>query len=260
MKENPPESSEEMSIDDLAALSGTTTRTIRYYQAKGLLLRPRRVGRVAYYGSEHHARLTMIEELKSRGLTLRAIKDLVRHAGSGNEPLEAWLELDALRGSWSKDAPQSFSRDELVAFLEKDDPATINRLVEAGLIELDHSGGDRRYRVEAPTLLGHALELEQAGVALDISSEVHRILQSHFRSAVQSVLGLLESRRGCGFGSSDSPQDMERAIAAMVPAGDSNVIRQIFSHSVEAGVSEWLAEQAPKEIGKRQRQRRQKKS
>ena len=62
--------------------------------------------------------------------------------------------------------------------------------------------------------------------------------------------------RGCGFGSSESPDDMERAIAAMVPAGDSNVIRQIFSRSVEQGIAQWLEEQAPKELGKRRRNKR----
>ena len=66
------------SIDELAASTGVSTRTIRYYQARALLPKPEREGRVAYYEQAHAERLKMIEELKSRGLTLRAIKDLVR--------------------------------------------------------------------------------------------------------------------------------------------------------------------------------------
>jgi len=256
MEEKSETVSQEMTIDELAAVSGASTRTIRYYQAKGLLRRPSRCGRVAHYDEEHRDRLVMIEELKSRGLTLRAIKDLVRHSGMSNEPLEAWLELDRLRGCWSKDAPRALTREELNGMIGREDASTINRLVDAGIVELDPSGGDRRYVVDAPTLLGHALELEAAGVALDISAEVHEVLQRHFRSAVRDVLALLESRRGCGFGSSESPDDMERAIAAMVPAGDSNVIRQIFSRSVEQGIAQWLEEQAPKELGKRRRNKR----
>src|SRR5690606_19593317 len=42
-----------MTIDELAAQTGVPTRTIRFYQARGALMRPEIRGRVAYYGDAH---------------------------------------------------------------------------------------------------------------------------------------------------------------------------------------------------------------
>jgi MerR HTH family regulatory protein len=52
----------ELTIDELAADSRIPSRTIRFYQQKGVLLPPVIKGRVAYYGPRHKERL----ELKPR--------------------------------------------------------------------------------------------------------------------------------------------------------------------------------------------------
>src|SRR5712692_8214595 len=64
-------------VEQLAATSGVSVDTIRFYQARGLLSPPRREGRVAYYGPEHVERLARIRSLQSRGLTLATIRRLV---------------------------------------------------------------------------------------------------------------------------------------------------------------------------------------
>src|ERR1700728_2599145 len=60
-------------IDDLAALTRVPSRTIRFYQAKGVLPRPELRGRVAYYGPAHVQRLELIASLQDRGLRIDAI-------------------------------------------------------------------------------------------------------------------------------------------------------------------------------------------
>ena len=40
-------------IDELAAASHVPSRTIRFYQSKGVLMAPQIKGRVAFYGDEH---------------------------------------------------------------------------------------------------------------------------------------------------------------------------------------------------------------
>jgi DNA-binding transcriptional MerR regulator len=72
-----------LTVDALARLAGTTTRTVRAYQTKGLLPPPRKIGRVAYYGPEHLARLQLIERLLARGFLLSAIGDLLRASEQG---------------------------------------------------------------------------------------------------------------------------------------------------------------------------------
>lgn len=60
-------------LAELAAASGVTPRTIRYYIAEGLLPPPVGAGPAAAYTVAHRARLALIERLKGRALSLRAI-------------------------------------------------------------------------------------------------------------------------------------------------------------------------------------------
>ncbi|MHB8466390.1 MAG: MerR family transcriptional regulator [Acidimicrobiales bacterium] len=69
---------ERMRVEQLAAATGLSVDTIRYYQARGLLDPPDREGRVAWYGRGHVDRLQRIRELATRGLTLTIIGRLLR--------------------------------------------------------------------------------------------------------------------------------------------------------------------------------------
>lgn len=64
----------ELSLADLAAESGLTERTIRYYISRGLLEGPARGGRGAYYTAEHAKRLREIRKGQQDGLTLVEIE------------------------------------------------------------------------------------------------------------------------------------------------------------------------------------------
>ena len=54
-----------LTIDELAAQVGVPTRTIRFYQARGALMRPEIRGRVAYYG-DAHVEVVNAQPLKDR--------------------------------------------------------------------------------------------------------------------------------------------------------------------------------------------------
>ena len=66
----------ELSLADLAAESGVTERTIRYYISRGLLEGPARGGRDAFYTNEHLKRLRAIQQHQKQGLTLTEIERL----------------------------------------------------------------------------------------------------------------------------------------------------------------------------------------
>src|SRR5690606_31465250 len=76
----------EYTVDEVARLTGTTVRTIRWYQSEGLLPSPRRSGRVAIYDGEHVARLESIRDLQAHGLTLTAIRRLLDRAPGSAAP------------------------------------------------------------------------------------------------------------------------------------------------------------------------------
>ena len=79
--------SEEFSLRELAARTGVSARTIRYYIARGLLPPPLAAGRHARYGREHEQRLRQIQEGRRRGCSLAEMGGrLPLREGAGPEP------------------------------------------------------------------------------------------------------------------------------------------------------------------------------
>jgi len=69
--------SQEMTIDELAALSGASTRTIRYYEELGLVEPMERTnGGFRRYCEDQLRRLQIIQGLKCLGFDLEQVRDL----------------------------------------------------------------------------------------------------------------------------------------------------------------------------------------
>jgi DNA-binding transcriptional MerR regulator len=100
-------------VDELAARAGVTVRTIRFYSTRGLLpppvIGPRRVGR---YGSEHLARLALIEELQHQGMTLAAIERYLEQLPPDVNAHDLAIHR-ALVATWSPDSVERLTRAEL---------------------------------------------------------------------------------------------------------------------------------------------------
>jgi DNA-binding transcriptional MerR regulator len=72
-----------LTVDELAQRSGLPTSTLRLYRQRGLLPAPALEGRVGYFDDSHLARLRQIGELRDRGFSLAAIKDLLEGWDNG---------------------------------------------------------------------------------------------------------------------------------------------------------------------------------
>lgn len=79
-------------ISQLAELAGVTPRTIRYYTAEGLLLRPEARGQYALYSGDHLLRLHLIARLKAAYLPLGEIKARIEQLDA--EQIRALLAED----------------------------------------------------------------------------------------------------------------------------------------------------------------------
>ncbi|BDI31108.1 hypothetical protein CCAX7_31590 [Capsulimonas corticalis] len=77
----------EWTLSELAAETGLTPRTIRYYISRGLMDGPRGAGRAATYDARHRERLREIQQLQSEG---RMLAELAQGAGGGAPAPEAW--------------------------------------------------------------------------------------------------------------------------------------------------------------------------
>ncbi|MBC9718719.1 heavy metal-responsive transcriptional regulator [Streptomyces sp. TRM66268-LWL] len=76
-----------MRIGDLAARSGLTTKTIRFYEQVGLLPEPPRTsGGYRDYPDEAATRLAFVREAQGAGLTLAEIRSILTLRDSGQVP------------------------------------------------------------------------------------------------------------------------------------------------------------------------------
>ncbi|MFJ6389135.1 MerR family transcriptional regulator [Streptomyces sp. NPDC091972] len=157
-------------IEDLAHLSGTTVRTIRAYQDRGLLPRPERRGRANIYTDAHLARLRQISDLLDRGYGLASIKELLEAYDSGRG-LGGILGLVAeVDGPWTDEETVRVSRAELDArFGGTPDEAAVAEAVELGVLE-PVPGDEDSFLVPSPQELAVAVELHAAGVPLSAIS------------------------------------------------------------------------------------------
>ncbi|WP_107421404.1 MerR family transcriptional regulator [Streptomyces nanshensis] len=167
-------------IEDLARHSGTTVRTIRAYQDRGLLPRPGRRGRANVYDDAHLTRLRQISALLERGYTLASIKEL----------LEAWDEgrglsgvlglVSEVEGPWTDEEPERLTRaelDELFGGSAEHSTDAVAEAAELGvLVPLLERPGE--YLVPSPQELSVAAELHRAGVPLLALTEHLRELRA----------------------------------------------------------------------------------
>jgi DNA-binding transcriptional MerR regulator len=219
----------EHTIDDLAAISGVPSRTIRFYQSKGVLPRPELKGRVAYYGPAHVDRLKLIASLQDRGLRIDGIRELMARIDKGELDVNEWLGLDAqLQVAWASDEPRTVSEAELLEITGPARPGQLAALIRARLIERH----GKVFLIHTPALLEVAVKLEAAGLDLEITHGAAEILRKHLgRAAGELAEHFLEHARE-GFGRNAEVADLAAAFQALRPMG-LEAVRVIFAQEME---------------------------
>lgn len=238
-------------LAELAAESGVSERTIRYYQSEHLISRPSKHGRDAVYSDEHLERLTLIGELRDRGLTLQSIRALVT-TDSPTRTVAEWLGVDAtLSAPWSDDRPRTYTQDELVDDVAQygvDRPGVIGELQDHGYATAQPDG---TWLVPSPALLHHALALRQAGIDLDVSAQLRDLLRRRLAKGVDDAVKLLVERTGAGFAGRASPEELATAIGALRPIARETT-SVILAQEVERALAS-LVETGPQTLGQRRR-------
>jgi DNA-binding transcriptional MerR regulator len=224
----------DLTIDDLAREAGIPSRTVRFYQTKGLLPRPEMRGRVAHYGPAHVERLRLIAQLQDRGLKIKAIHELLGRVERGETRLEEWLGLeDRLREPWAGDESRIVNTEELAALAGDLRPGRLADLVRHGLVA--RRGGS--FLVPSLALLQLALRLETAGVDLDTVAGLQRTLRKRLSRTAEELAEPFLSRRA------------RKATAGHAPAlGDVllelrpialEAVRLVFAQEMERVLREW---------------------
>ncbi|MBI2391457.1 MAG: MerR family transcriptional regulator [Deltaproteobacteria bacterium] len=185
-----------LTIDELAAASRIPSRTIRFYQSKGVLGSPTVRGRVAYYGPQHLERLKLIAQLQDRGLRIDAIRALTTRIDKGELDVAEWLGLDAeFRAPWGDDRPRTMTEAELLELAgEARRDGLIADLVRHELVQRQ----GEVYLVSSPALLLLSVRLEAVGIAIPVAAAATKILEKHLSRASRELSDFILERARTG--------------------------------------------------------------
>lgn len=180
-------------VEQLAAASGVSVDTIRFYQGRGLLPAPERRGRLALYGSGHLQALRRIQALARAGFTLEQIRRL-RAEDEGREPparAGRGTRDPLLAALTRKVGARRYNRAELAA--ASGIPEALLATVEAGgLLQPVVVDGEARYGESDLGMCRAALALFGAGFPLQ---ELLALAAEHARgveSVVERAIDLFE--------------------------------------------------------------------
>ena len=217
---------DELTIDELAAATHVPSRTIRFYQARGALMAPTIVGRVAHYGEAHKKRLELIAQLQDKGLRIDAIRDLCTAIDRGDVDIGEWLGVEVeLAASWANDQSRTVTDTELHELAGSRRPGLLADLCRAKITERK---GDVFF-VPSPALLSLAMRLEAAGVDLETSAELAALLRKHLKRAVEDIVSVFVSRAHAGV---VDARDPKKVFQALRPASI-EAVRVIFGREME---------------------------
>jgi DNA-binding transcriptional MerR regulator len=235
----------EHTIDDLASISHVPSRTIRFYQSKGVLPKPIIRGRVAFYGQPHLERLQLIASLQDRGLRIEAIRELVSRIDKGEVDIGEWLGLDAqLQQPWANDEPRTVTEDELYELAGRRRAGLLNDLVRGELVE-------RRgnvFFVPSPALLSIATRLEAAGIPIGEVVKAKNILEKYVGRAARELTELVVSNAG------SADVDQAKTIEELRPLAMEGV-RVIFAQAMQAELREIATSGRSAKVARRRRSR-----
>src|SRR5690242_9961146 len=207
-------SSNDLTIEQLAAKTGMSVRNIRAHQARGLLAPPEVRMRVGYYGPEHLAQLQQIRELQDEGFNLNGIKRLLEdQQGTAERLLQFKRTLAPPR---SEEAPQRLTLGQLSRRFAVDPiegPEILARALRLGILTQTDDG---RYAVSTPSLLELGDEVVGHGISLDAALSVLEDIERHSDSVSRSFVKLFLAEVWKPFAQADMPPERWPEIEAAV--------------------------------------------
>ncbi len=214
-------------VEELAAATGTSVDTIRYYQHRGLLEAPAREGRVAYYDDAHVERLQRIRQLKEQGLSLATIGRLLSGAiHPADAALVTAVAESGTRGGMTL-AEVASETGVAIPLLES--------LIKEGLLVPEDPEADRPYGNNDVAAVRAGLTLLDAGVPLSRLLELGRRHNAAMDQVAEEAVAIFdEFVRQPARDDQDPERARERVTEAfdrLLPAA-SALVRQSFERAL----------------------------
>jgi len=181
-------------IDELAHVSGTPSRTIRFYNTQGLLPPPTLRGRVAYYDDEHVMVLQIIKDLKEQqNLPLETIKEMLEiRAKHGEVQMNLALKQRLQRSLIGR---QEVQLSKVTLMQQTGIPEQrIDELTEQNLLFPIQTENGPAYSSDDILLLELYEHLEQLGLPIALPSLVRFQLRQLVRSEIAALEQYMQPR------------------------------------------------------------------
>jgi DNA-binding transcriptional MerR regulator len=234
-------------VDELAVRGGVSVDTVRFYQSKGLLPRPERDGRVAWYGDAHVERLARIRELKEAGFSLAMIGRVLEGELDASEEALAIAIVGPLSGD--EHATGSSLTLEQLARRTEVSPTLLEALAREGLLTPRGTEEDPRYAESDVEAVRAGLALLEAGVPLSELLDLARRHDAAMRATAEHAVDLFARfvRDPVRAEAASEGEAAERTVAAlheMLPAA-SALVGHHFQRQVLAAARARLEDGGP---------------
>ena len=200
-----------LTVEQLAYETGMSVRNIRNHQSRGLLPPPEVRARVGYYGPAHVARLRLIQEMQSEGFKLSAISRLIGEHGADADRFVGLRQ--AVTAPFATEAPEVYSREELVEKFGADDDKLLDKAQKLGLlVDL----GEERFEAPSPALLRAAEEVLAMGIELPAALAAIEKLNRNAQSSARAFVDLFVENVWKPFDDAGRPEEgWDEIIAAI---------------------------------------------
>ncbi len=203
----------QLTIAELAARTGISVRTIRFYAGMTLIPPPEVRGRLGLYDERHVARLELVRDLQGLGFTLAAIEGYLARIPMDRSPEDLALHR-ALLAPWLPEDPETVDRAELDARAGRGiDDEALERLVALGVIRRDADGV---LQLTSSEMLSYGLNLLDYDMDFEVQLASKQIIEKHTSVLAAELLSLfqgtvLRDYRDRG----RPPEDRDRLLALM---------------------------------------------
>ncbi len=225
-----------LTIDELARQTGMSSRNIRAHQSRGLLPPPDVRGRTGFYGSDHVARLELIQGLQADGFNLEAIRRLLERAGGSTDGV---LELvgDARAGFGSTEEPEVLDAAELGRRLGVDRPDLLERAIALGVFRPRDDG---RFEV-SPRIDRAGRELAALAIpperALAVVAELRRHAEGVARAYVELFVDEVWGPYDAAGRPAERLPEVRAALARLEPIASDSLLA-VFADAMRAAIDD----------------------
>lgn len=233
-----------LTVDEVARLTGTTVRTIRWYQSEGLLPSPRREGRTARYDADHVRRLEAIRDLQAHGLTLVAIRRLLERAPDTAANALAFVQA-AVSPAYEDENAIIDAASGAARLGGSPTPAMATQLERLGIIRVLPDG---RWQLPAPALFRAAEELAVLDIPLERRVEIMHRLRAHTEEMARLLVEFFVEHLWPDEG--DDPvawAEMSAVLGRLRPLATTSVVELLdaaLAHAAEAAAEHELGKPA----------------